>query len=113
MAGKFEIYQDKAGEYRFRPKAGNGEIILSSEGYSGKAAAKNGIESIKQNCSDAACFVSRETKGGSYRFDMLARNKQAIGTSGNYKSASERNDAIKAVGRAADGVQVVDLTDQV
>jgi uncharacterized protein YegP (UPF0339 family) len=54
MAGKFELYTDKGGEYRFRLKAGNGEVIaLSSEGYSSKASAKNGIESIKKNAADA------------------------------------------------------------
>lgn len=54
MAGKFEIYSDKGGKFRFRLKAGNGEIIASSEAYESKASAKNGIESIKKNASDAA-----------------------------------------------------------
>ena len=53
MAGKFEIYKDKAGEFRFRLKAGNGEIIAVGEGYSSKDACKNGIESIKKNAPDA------------------------------------------------------------
>ncbi len=52
MAGKFELYQDKAGEYRFRLKAGNGEQIGASEGYKTKAAAQNGIESVKKNAID-------------------------------------------------------------
>jgi hypothetical protein len=46
---KYEIYQDKAGEYRFRLKAANGEIILTSEGYKAKSSAKNGIDSIQRN----------------------------------------------------------------
>jgi len=50
---KYEIYLDKAGEYRFRLKASNGENILSSQGYTTKAACKNGIESIKKNAPDA------------------------------------------------------------
>ena len=50
---KFEVYQDKAGEYRFRLKARNGEIILSSEGYKGKPACLNGIESVKKNAPDS------------------------------------------------------------
>ncbi|TWD81206.1 hypothetical protein FB561_2311 [Kribbella amoyensis] len=55
MAGKFELYQDKAGEYRFRLKAGNGEVIAtSSESYQTKASAQNGIESIKKNAAEAA-----------------------------------------------------------
>lgn len=50
MAGKWELYTDKGGEYRFRLKAGNGEVIaLSSEGYSSKAGALNGIDSIRRN----------------------------------------------------------------
>ncbi|GAB3600077.1 YegP family protein [Microbacterium tumbae] len=54
MAGKFELYTDKSGEYRFRLKAGNGEIIaLASEGYSSKAGALNGIDSIRRNAADA------------------------------------------------------------
>jgi len=54
MAGKFELYKDKAGEFRFRLKAGNGETIAASEGYKTKASALNGIESIKKNAPDAA-----------------------------------------------------------
>ncbi len=50
---KFEMYQDKAGEYRFRLKARNGEIIAVSEGYSAKAGCENGIESVKKNAPDA------------------------------------------------------------
>ena len=46
---KFEMYQDKAGEYRFRLKARNGEIIGKSEGYKAKASALNGIASIGKN----------------------------------------------------------------
>ena len=50
---KFEVYQDKAGEYRFRLKARNGEIIAVSEGYKAKASCFNGIESVKKNAPDA------------------------------------------------------------
>ena len=53
MAGKFEIIKDKRGEYRFHLKAANGEIIASSEGYSTKASAHNGIESVKKNAPGA------------------------------------------------------------
>jgi uncharacterized protein len=55
MAGKFELYKDKSEEFRFRLKAGNGEVIAtSSENYGNKAAALNGIESIKKNAADAS-----------------------------------------------------------
>ena len=50
---KFEIYNDKAGEFRFRLKAKNGEIIGTSEGYKTKASCENGVESVKKNAPDA------------------------------------------------------------
>ena len=50
---KFEMYVDKAGEYRFRLKARNGAIIAVSEGYTAKASCENGIESVKKNAADA------------------------------------------------------------
>ncbi|MFL6145498.1 MAG: YegP family protein [Labedaea sp.] len=54
MAGKFELYTDAAGKYRFRLKAGNGEIIAVGEAYESKAGALNGIDSVKTNSVDAA-----------------------------------------------------------
>jgi uncharacterized protein YegP (UPF0339 family) len=50
---KFEMYQDKAGEYRFRLKATNGQIIAVSEGYVAKTSCVNGIESVQKNAADA------------------------------------------------------------
>ena len=54
---KFEMYQDKAGEYRFRLKARNGEIIAVSEGYTAKASCLNGIESVRKNAAEAEVVV--------------------------------------------------------
>jgi len=53
MAAKFEVYEDKAGELRFRLEAGNGEIIANSEGYTTKASRLKGIESVKANAASA------------------------------------------------------------
>ncbi len=50
---KFEVYTDKAGEFRFRLKALNGQIIAVSEGYKAMASCMNGIESVKKNAVDA------------------------------------------------------------
>ncbi|MBE6877706.1 MAG: DUF1508 domain-containing protein [Ruminococcaceae bacterium] len=50
---KFEVYEDKGGEFRFRLKATNGQIIAVSEGYKAKASCMNGIESVKKNAVDA------------------------------------------------------------
>ena len=57
---KFEIYTDKAGEFRFRLKARNGEIILASEGYSSKPGVKNGVESVKRNAPEAEVEKAEE-----------------------------------------------------
>ncbi len=50
---KFEVYQDKAGEFRFRLKATNGQVIATGEGYKTKASCLNGVESVKKNAADA------------------------------------------------------------
>lgn len=111
MAGTFEIYKDKADEIRFRLKAGNGETVLSSEGYKNKSGAKNGIASVQKNCTDASRFEKTETPTGKHRFALKAANQQVIGTSQNYASASGRNNGIESVARAATGAKVVDLTE--
>ena len=51
---KFEMYTDKAGEFRFRLKAKNGEVIATSEGYKAKNSCENGINSVKKNAPEAA-----------------------------------------------------------
>ncbi len=57
---KFEIYTDKAGEYRFRLKATNGQIIAVSEGYKAKASCENGIASVRKNAEEAEIVDTRE-----------------------------------------------------
>ena len=47
MAGKFEVYQDRGGKYRFRLKASNGQVVASGEAYETKAAARKGCESVQ------------------------------------------------------------------
>ena len=57
---KFEVYTDKAGEFRFRLKARNGEIIATSEGYKAKASCMNGIESVRKNAPEAPVVEEEE-----------------------------------------------------
>lgn len=61
MAGKFEVYKDKSGGYRFRLKAGNGEAIATSESYKTKASAMHGIESVKKNAGSDVVDLTAET----------------------------------------------------
>lgn len=57
---KFEVYVDKAGEYRFRLKARNGEIIAASEGYKAKASCLNGVESVRRNAPEAEVVEEKD-----------------------------------------------------
>lgn len=59
MAYKFQVFKDKAGEYRFRFRASNGETMFASEGYKAKASAISAIDSIKKNTPGAE--VEEET----------------------------------------------------
>ena len=65
MVGKFEIHKDRAGVFRFHLKAGNGEIVATSQGYETKASAKHGIESVKENALNAAVADLTESHEGS------------------------------------------------
>lgn len=110
MAGKFECYKDKAGEFRFRLKAGNGENILASEGYKSKASCKNGIASVQKNCSDPKCFDMKTTSSGKFRFNLKSTNGQVIGTSQSYESEASCKNGIKSVASSATGARIDDQT---
>ncbi|MBT8418798.1 MAG: YegP family protein [Silicimonas sp.] len=110
MAGKFEIYKDKAGEYRFRLKAGNGQTILASEGYKAKASCTNGIESVRKNSQTDGRFDRTETKTGKARFNLKAGNGQIIGVSETYESTKARDNGIASVAKNAPGAKVDDQT---
>jgi uncharacterized protein YegP (UPF0339 family) len=110
MAGKFEIYTDKAGEFRFRLKAGNGQVILASEGYKAKASAENGIASVKSNAADDARFERKETAKGGFMFNLKSGNGQVIGTSESYTTASARENGVASVKSNAPGAEVDDQT---
>lgn len=97
MAGKFELYKDKRGEFRFRLKAGNGEVILASEGYKDRSGATNGIESVKKNADLLARFEKKVSSNGKHYFVLKAANHQVIGNSEMYESESACENGIKSV----------------
>lgn len=107
----FEIYKsEKSGDYYFRLKAGNGEIILSSQGYKDKPGAQNGIESVKKNGGDEKNFEIKEAADGRKHFNLKASNGQIIGSSQMYKSDSGLKNGIASVGKNAAGADTKDLT---
>lgn len=62
MPGKFEVYQDKKGAFRFRLKASNGQIIATGQSYKTKESCLHGIESVKKNAADAEIVKIEETE---------------------------------------------------
>ena len=110
MAAKFELYKDKAGEVRFRLKAGNGENILASEGYKSKSGCINGIESVKKHAPDDANYEKKDTSAGKSMFNIKASNHQVIGTSQSYSSTSGRDNGIESIKKNAPVAVVDDQT---
>lgn len=108
--GKFEIFQsEKSQEFYFRLKAGNGENILSSEGYASKEACKNGIESVQKNASEKGNYEVKTSENGKSFFNLKAANGQVIGKSQMY-AADGANAGIESVISNCAECSVVDLT---
>ena len=99
MAGKFVVNTGKDGKHYFRLKAGNGEIIFSSQGYAARKSCLNGIESVRKNAALA--------DGRSY-FVLKAINGQEIGRSQMYKSDSGCRNGMKSVAKNAADSAVVE-----
>jgi len=95
--GKFVITKRANGEFQFNLKAGNGQTILSSEGYTTKAASINGIESVKINSQDDNKFDRKESTNGKPYFTLKASNGQIIGSSEMYESTTARDNGIESV----------------
>jgi uncharacterized protein YegP (UPF0339 family) len=110
MAGKFELYKDKKGEFRFRLVASNGQAVLASEGYKQKSSASAGIESVRNNARVEERFERKTSANGQFSFNLLATNGQVIGVSQQYKSEDSRDNGIASVRKHAVDASVVDQT---
>ena len=110
MPGKFEVYKDKKGEYRFRLVAANSQNILGSEGYSAKASALKAIESVRKNSQDENAFVCKQSSTGKHTFSLKSSNGKIIGTSQVYDSESGCRNGIKSVASTAPDASLVDKT---
>ena len=110
MSGTFELKKNKNNQYMFNLKAGNSEVILTSELYDTKAAAEKGIESVRKNGTNGAKFEHKMSLKGEAYFVLKAANKQIIGKSEMYTVASGMEKGIaSAIRNSADAV-VKDLT---
>lgn len=98
MAGYYVLKKAANGQYMFNLKAGNHEIILTSETYSSKAAAQNGIASVQKNSPDDANYERKTASNGSPYFVLKSpANGQAIGRSEMYSSTSAMENGIASV----------------
>ena len=118
--GKFVWKETKSG-FKFDLKAGNGEIIASSEVYSSEGACKNGIESVRENCAAAIedqtvegfetlkhpKFEVYNDKAGEFRFRLKAKNGQIIATSEGYKAKAGCLNGIESIKKNAPDAEVV------
>ena len=107
---KFEIFKGKNDEFYFHLKAGNGEVIIASQGYTTKANCKNGINSVVENSKDEKHFEKLQAKDDRYYFNLMATNGQIIGTSQMYTTSSARDHGIHSVHENASQAETLDLT---
>ncbi|MCB9344354.1 MAG: YegP family protein [Lewinellaceae bacterium] len=108
--GKFVISTRKNGEFQFNLKANNGQVILSSEGYTTKAACNNGIESVRKNSANDARFERKESTNGKWYFNLKSTNGQVVGSSQMYESEASRENGIQSVMNNAPDATVDDET---
>ena len=113
MTGKFEVYRDKAGEFRFRLLGGNGQNLLASESYKEKRSAFNGIASIKKNCLIAERFVRKNGIDGRPYFVLKAANHEVIGKSQSFDVQSQVETGIETTVSVAPVAEVEDLTKRI
>ncbi|MEZ4874899.1 MAG: YegP family protein [Flavobacteriaceae bacterium] len=96
-------------QYHFVLKAGNGQVILSSQMYASKASAMNGIESVKKNAGDAKCWETKTAKNGKFHFNLKSTNGQIIGSSQMYANEAGMNNGIESVKKNAPGADVKEV----
>lgn len=94
MAERFEIFKDRAGNYKFYLIAGNGQVLLTSESYTTQASCLNGVQSVITNAPNDSRYERKQSVAGSYYFNLKATNGQIIGTSEQYISPEARDHAI-------------------
>lgn len=110
MAAKFEIQKASNGQFFFRLKAENGEIILSSEQYTAKANAQSGIDSVKANASLADRYERKTSSSSQNYYILKAANGETLGTSEMYSSAAGMEKGLESVRTNASTAAVMDLT---
>lgn len=103
---KFQLYTGANSQFYFRLRAGNGQVILSSEGYVAKSGCQNDTASVRKNAADDGRYQRKTATNGQFYFSLTASNGEIIGTSEMYQSKSGRDNGIAAVKRVAPAAPV-------
>ena len=106
--GKFVITVRKNGEFQFNLKASNGQVVLTSEGYTTKKACLNGVESVRKNSQDPKRFEVKVAKNGKPYFNLKASNGQVVGASQMYASEATMKAGIASVAKNAPEAPIVE-----
>lgn len=110
MAGKFILKKGNSGKFVFSLKASNGQVILTSQTYSDKRSALNGIELARKNAGKDANFERRTAKNGQPYFVLKAANTQILGQSEMYATKATMENGVASVRRNASKALLEDLT---
>ena len=106
--GKFVISTRTNGEFQFNLKADNGQVILTSQGYTTRAACENGIESVRTNAPEDERYERKRSTNDKHYFNLKASNGQVIGTSEMYESVAARENGIESVKKNAPDATIDD-----
>ena len=104
--GKFAISKRRNGEIQFNLNADNGQVILTSEGYTTRTACDNGIESVRKNALNDVRYGRKKSTNNKDYFNLKATNGQVIGTSEMYESSSAIENGIASVKKNAPDASV-------
>jgi len=106
--GKFVITKRTNGDFQFNLKAGNGQVILTSQGYATKPSCENGIESVRTNSQDDNRFERKTSTNDKPYFNLKAINGQIIGSSEMYESTAAMENGISSVKSNAPDASIED-----
>ena len=108
---KFTLFTGKDGQFYWNLKAGNGEIIGQSEGYTSKAAATNGIDSTRKHATDAHRYELKDSKNGKYYWHLKAANGQIIMSSQMYETKASAEKGMQSAMKNAPEATLTDDTE--
>lgn len=110
MAAKYELKKSANGQFMFNLKAGNGEVILTSEMYTAKVSAENGIASVRTNSPNDSQYERKSSTANQPYFVLKAANHEVIGRSEMYSSEQAMENGIESVKANGPGAVVDDTT---